>query len=270
MNPVPSRADFCRLAKDYNIIPVYIELAVDMETPVSLYYKIVGDQPGFMLESADTSKTFGRYSFIGTEPFMTMVPYSDRLEVASGGDRQIIQGAPLEAMQTVLKRFSFPDMPNLPPFSGGAVGYLAYEAVATWERVRGMAIDAGTALGEFMLCKLVIAMDHLTHSARLICLAAVDDASAASDEYDKALTKITALVEKVTQSVKMPENGKQVPAADNQPPEDLALKGRYINNVLKAKEYIAAGDIFPGCSFSSLQAQDCRAAVCALPAAETG
>ena len=58
MSLFPSRAEFCRLAEKYNVVPIYHELAVDLETPVSLYYKIVGDDPGFMLESAETSKNF--------------------------------------------------------------------------------------------------------------------------------------------------------------------------------------------------------------------
>ena len=72
MQPTPSKAGFLRLAARHSLIPVYVDLPVDLETPVSLYYKIVGDEPGFMLESAETSKNFGRYSFIGVDPFLVI------------------------------------------------------------------------------------------------------------------------------------------------------------------------------------------------------
>ena len=240
-----SREEFCLLAKTHNIIPVYTELAVDMETPVSLYYKIVGDQPGFMLESAETSKTFGRYSFIGTDPLLTVTARRDGLEAVAGEDRRQVAGAPLAALQTILDSFTFPEMPQLPPFSGGAVGYLSYEAVATWERVRGLTVAPDTVLGEFMFCKIVIAMDHLTHSAKLIYLAEVADAAQAPAEYDQAVRRIAGLGELLSQPVELPQADKAVSRAGGQTPTvDGEARERYMANVVKAKEYIAAGDIF--------------------------
>jgi anthranilate synthase component I len=239
------REEFCLLAKNHNIIPVYTDLTVDLETPVSLYYKIVGDKPGFMLESAETSKTFGRYSFIGTEPFLTVAARHDGLEAVSGGERRQVEGAPLAALQTMLSSFSFPDMPQLPPFSGGAVGYLSYEAVATWERVRGLTLDPDTVLGEFMFCRIVIAMDHLTHSAKLIYLAKVADPDQAQDEYDQAAARIAGLVDILRRPVELPQADRAAfRAGERQETEDGAARERYMANVVKAKEYIAAGDIF--------------------------
>lgn len=239
------REEFCRLAQNHNIIPVYTDLAVDLETPVSLYYKVVGDRPGFMLESAETSKTFGRYSFIGTDPFLTVTAYRDRLEAMAAGQSRRVEGAPLAALQTVLNGFAFPDMPNLPPFSGGAVGYLAYEAVATWERVRGLTVAPDTVLGEFMFCKVVIAMDHLTHSAKLIVLADVADAEAAGEEYDRAGLRIAGLIEDLGRPAELPQADKAVPRSGGfRLAEDGAVRERYMANVVKAKEYIAAGEIF--------------------------
>jgi anthranilate synthase component I len=239
------REEFCRLAQNHNIIPVYTDLAVDLETPVSLYYKIVGDKSGFMLESADTSKTFGRYSFIGTDPFLTVTARRDGLEAVAGKERRRVEGAPLVALQTILNSFSFPDMPQLPPFSGGAVGCLSYEAVATWERVRGLTVAPDTVLGEFIFCKVVIAMDHLTHTAKLIYLAEVADAVRAPVEYDRAAARIAGLVEEVGRPVELPQADKPVSRTGEGPAvRDDAARQRYMANVVKAKEYIAAGEIF--------------------------
>ncbi|MDR3588290.1 MAG: chorismate-binding protein [Negativicutes bacterium] len=245
MNLSVSREEFCRLARDHNIIPVYADLAVDLETPVSLFYKVVGDKPGFMLESAETSKTFGRYSFIGTDPFLTVAARRDGLEVAGAGGRRRVEGAPLAALQTVLSRFTFPELEQLPPFSGGAVGYLAYEAVATWERVRGLTVAPDTVLGEFMFCRTVVAMDHLTHSAKLIVLAEVADAARAGEEYDRAAARIAGLIGELSQPVELPQAGQaSLSAGGLAEARDEAVRQRYMADVAKAKEYIAAGEIF--------------------------
>ena len=122
MQATPSKSEFNHLAEKHNIIPVYLDLPVDLETPVSMYYKIVGDAPGFMLESAETSKSFGRYSFIGAEPFLTIQAKRDGLVLTAPDGPEQLKKAPLSALQEILNRFSFPGLPDLPPFSGGAVG----------------------------------------------------------------------------------------------------------------------------------------------------
>lgn len=244
MNLYPGRAEFSRLAESCNIIPVYTELAVDMETPVSLYYKLVGDAPGFMLESAETSKTFGRYSFLGTDPFITVTARPGSTEATTGQGAVSIGQPPLAAMQELLNNFVFPDMPGLPPFSGGAVGYFNYETAATWERIRGMKLADDAVLGEFMFCRVIVAMDHLTHTAKLICLAEVADASGADDAYTKAGARIEELAAKLQQPVDMPGTNGLASGSGQTPPEDAADKAQFMASVEQAKEYIAAGDIF--------------------------
>ena len=138
MRLYPDKENFLRLAASHNIVPVYADLAVDLETPVSLYYKIVGDAPGFMLESAETSKNFGRYSFIGVEPFLTVVAQAGGLQLSGPNKSESIKHEPLAALQSILSQYRCADLPGLPPFSGGAVGYLSFEAVTTWERIRGL------------------------------------------------------------------------------------------------------------------------------------
>ncbi|MBP2650422.1 MAG: anthranilate synthase component [Firmicutes bacterium] len=245
MKLYPDKEEFCRLAKNFNIIPVYIDLAADLETPVSLYYKLVGDAPGFMLESAETSKTIGRYSFIGADPFMTITARAKALEVYSDGQLDMIAGEPLKALQKIIDGFHFPELRQLPPFSGGAVGYLTFEAIGTWERIRGMVLDEKAIIGEYMLCQTIVAMDHLTHSAKLIYLARVSDIAGAGAVYDQAAACIAKLVEKVKQEMPAVQNGDMPEGScGSQLAQDSAIKTRYISYVEKAKEYIRAGDAF--------------------------
>jgi anthranilate synthase component 1 len=243
---VPSQTEFVQLGKKYNLIPVYTELSVDLDTPVSIYSKITGNDPGFMLESADTSKTFGRYSFIGAEPFITVVGRSKQSEVKTSQETLQINEPPLIAMQQVLERFSFPHMPGLPPFSGGAVGYFNYETVGTWERIRGMNIPEEEILGEFMFCRVIIVMDHLTHSAKLLYLASVEPEDNMELEYEKTTQYLKRLIHKLQQTTVLPsnKNNKQEEHRVAGEMDESGIKESYLEMVEKAKEHIAAGDIF--------------------------
>jgi anthranilate synthase component 1 len=244
MQLYPDRKEFCRLAAQYRVIPISIDFSADLETPVSIYYKLVGDRPGFILESAETSKTFGRYSFIGTQPFTTIKLRKTYSEVSNGAESHSVDGAPLSVLKNILKQYTCPEM-NLPPFSGGAVGYFSYEAVSTWERVRGVTLTDDTVIGELMLCQVLVAMDHLTHSAKLIYLTQVNSQGEADIAYEAAAAEITKVIDSLKQPVSIP----RVEKADTTSRATLAegdnrAKQQYMDNIITAKEYIAAGDIF--------------------------
>ena len=252
MKAFPDKEEFCRLAANYTVLPVCVELSTDMETPVSLYYKLVGDEPGFILESAQTGKTFGRYSIIGTKPLAEFTAYSNQANLTVGDCVFREKGKPYLLLTDFLKRFSMPDMPELPSFAGGAVGYAAYEAVASWERVCGLNIPENLPLIELLVCKYIIVLDHLTHSTQLINLVHLAPGTQAGLEHDQALQELEELVAKISQPVILPDDQ---PAHDsptslnnlaelNGEEDEALLKQQYINRVEQAKEYIAAGDIF--------------------------
>jgi anthranilate synthase component 1 len=240
MNLSPGREEFCRLAAHHNIIPLWADLPADLETPISLYCKTVGDRPGFMLESADSSKTFGRYSFIGADPLVTLAAYAGRADITRGVSRSAFAGPPLAALQSTLDTFTFPALPGLPPFSGGAVGYLAYEAAATFERIRGLALPDDMLLGEFLICQTILVLDHLTHTARLIRLVPVPSAAAAPAAYQAAGDFLATLAARLRRPAALP--AVLPPAGAAAAPDD----GRedFLAAVARAKEHIAAGDIF--------------------------
>lgn len=248
MKAVMDKAEFCRLAEQYTILPIGVEISTDMETPVSLYYKLVGNEPGFMLESAQTGKSFGRYSFIGTQPLALFTAYNHYTTITRGACDEQKQGKPQQVLKEFMQGFSMPNLPDLPPFAGGAMGYVAYEAVACWERVTGLDIPDDLPLMELMVCKYMIVMDHLTHSTQLLNLVHLMPGARAAEEYDKALQELTALIAKLEQPVILPEDeaieNVSQPAACTTVPEQSVVKQQYMDMVARAKEYIAAGDIF--------------------------
>ncbi|SMC75441.1 anthranilate synthase component I [Sporomusa malonica] len=252
MKAYPDKEEFCQLAKNYTILPVCVELSTDMETPVSMYYKLVGDDPGFILESAQTGKTFGRYSFIGTRPLAVFTAYNKHADLVVDGCTSQEAGKPHLLLKEFMKRFSMPDLPELPPFAGGAVGYAAYESVASWERVCGLNIPDDLSLIDLMVCKYIIVMDHLTHSTRLIHLVHIVPGAKAAEEYEHSLQDLERLIDKLKQPVMLPdaqpEQSNQDGLSDcfelSSEQDEVQLKQQYIDKVEQAKEYIAAGDIF--------------------------
>jgi len=240
----PVKDEFCQLAEQHNILPVYTELLTDMETPVSLYYKLVGDDVGFILESAETGKNFGRYSFIGAAPFATVTARRRYSEIITGEKTLKVDGSPVEVLRNFMKDFSFPDLPSLPPLTGGGVGYFAYESVGTWERVRGLEIPEEMVLSQLLFCQVIIIMDHLTHSTKLLYLTRMEAGKTAHEAYDEAIIHIAKWIKKLRKSVVLPQDNTAMPKLG----KSLAIAGdaqqKFISIVKQAKEHIVAGDIF--------------------------
>ena len=127
-----SRADFVALARRHTVVPVWREVLADLETPVSAFVKLVGagedDAPGFLLESVEHAERWGRFSFIGRDPALTMVVRGSQVEF----DREPPPGVPsdrgvLAALEALLGAYRAPKIAELPPFHGGVVGYLGYD-----------------------------------------------------------------------------------------------------------------------------------------------
>lgn len=244
MRTYPAKEEFCQLAEKCNILPVYIELLTDMETPVSLYYKLVGDEAGFILESAETNKTFGRYSFIGAAPFATITARPEYSEIKTEKETVKAEGTPTAVLGDFMKTFSFPDLPDLPPFTGGGVGYFAYESVATWERIRGLEIPEERVLSELLFCQVIIIMDHLTHSIKLLYLARTEPNKTAAEIYDESVVELTKWVKKLKEPAAYPQDTMMMPKEGESLPIDEVAQQKFVSIVEKAKEYIVAGDIF--------------------------
>src|SRR5512143_4007927 len=126
----PSFTEVLSLAAGGNLVPIYRELSADLETPVSVYLKLSGHGPSFLLESVEGGEQVSRYSFIGVEP-NALLSFNDRTVTRqSNGDVTHailpIDRDPLHVLQADLDRFTPIVLPDLPRFVGGLVGYLGY------------------------------------------------------------------------------------------------------------------------------------------------
>ena len=142
----PSRDDFRALARDHTVVPVWRDVLADLETPVSAFVKLVGADargtPGFLLESVEHGQRWGRFSFLGRDPACTMVVRGRRVEVDGVLPAEVPrdQGA-LVALEALLALHRSPQIPELPPFHGGVVGYLGYDVVREVEHLPSIPTD---------------------------------------------------------------------------------------------------------------------------------
>jgi anthranilate synthase component 1 len=227
-------------AQGFNRIPLLTEALADLETPLSLYLKLVGGQKhGFLLESVVGGERFGRYSFIGL-PARTLLRASGRTtEVVT--DDQVVEtheGNPLDVIAAYQARFKVALRPGLPRFCGGLAGYFGYDAVRYMEpKLAKSTPPGGLDTPDILLLHTeeLAVIDNL--SGRLYLIVYADPAQ--PEAYFKAKRRLAELGDKLRFSVTAPP----VRRGPTYAVEREFAKDDYLAAVLKAKEYIAAGDM---------------------------
>jgi anthranilate synthase component 1 len=228
----PSLADIKALQSQGNVIPVYKSVIADFLTPVSAFLKLEKNQShAFLLESIEGGERIARYSFLGGDPFLVT-------RYRNGQPADFIQN-----LRETMDRFKSVQLPNLPPFTGGAVGYFGYDMVRTIEEIPQTGVDdLGVDDAVLMFYKTVLAFDHLRHQIHIISNVIVDDAQGSVDvQYQKAIEEIQRIEGILRAPLEVPrvtQNDRDVTVRSN------FEKTQYLDAVAKAKEYIAAGDIF--------------------------
>jgi anthranilate synthase component I len=247
---VPSEAQFEQLARDgFNLIPISREVAADLETPVSAFLKIARGDYSFLLESVRGGEKWGRYTFLGTEPSMVMRARGNRVDIIRPGQENETRTVPncFEELRTEMKKFRAPDVPGLPRFFGGAVGFLAYDIVRCFEpRIPARAHDdLGTPDLYMMFTDSVVMFDNVRQTLRVIVNAHIESGTSPRETYRAATAKIDEIFDRLSGPTNLPRlEGGRIAAID-EPPKVISNQNKegYMTMVSRAKEYIVAGDI---------------------------
>ena len=125
----PSLDVFKELAKTSNMVPVWRDILADTDTPVSAFMKIDTGGDSFLLESVEGGEKWGRYSILGSAPKMVLRSLGNRVEVVQANGKRVIEGNPLDIIQSIISGFSPATVEGAPRFSGGAIGYMSYDIV---------------------------------------------------------------------------------------------------------------------------------------------
>ncbi|MCC6169847.1 MAG: anthranilate synthase component I [Caldilineaceae bacterium] len=246
MTPVykPSLEEARTLAARGNLLAIHRELPADLETPVSVYLKLraTPNGPSFLLESVEKGEQLGRYSFIGVHAPLSAVAYGDRTVIGAAGGTALEErcGDPLEVVKEVLAGRCPVPVNGLPSFTGGAVGYFAYDLVRFMERLPATArrdLDVPDMI--LLFADNLVVFDHVRHKLIVIAnMRAEHDVRAA---YADAVARIDKIVADLRRPLTPPVAQE---CYSDQPWTSNHTQEAFEQKVRQAKEYIAAGDIF--------------------------
>ena len=248
------------------LVPVWREVAADLDTPVSAYLKLASGRYGYLLESVEGGERVARYSFVGTDPYLV-------LRVRAGvAERHWLRGEragtidhtpcadPLEAVRAEIERRPRLDVAGLPRFSGGAVGYLAYDSVSSFEPAVPLATDDPLGLPDAVYCfsDTLVVFDHVRHTARLIAHADLDategdevraraEAEARLDDIERRLRGAAPRDprgQRFAASARAATDEARARLASRAASDQARESAAYLQAVERIKEYVLAGDCF--------------------------
>ncbi|NTU43482.1 MAG: anthranilate synthase component I, partial [Nitrospirales bacterium] len=240
--------EFSELSKRGNLIPLYKEILGDIDTPVSAFLKLK-KRPSFLLESVVGGEKWARYSFIGLDPSLTITCRGIDLEIQNGEKRSMISENPLEVIRDTMKKFRPVEVKGLPRFSGGLVGYMGYDVVKSFERVPDLG-KPGLDMPDIflMLTDTILVFDNLRQTIKVAY-----NVHTEGQDLEEAYSKAEARIDRVIAELR---NGQveqrgdwecqgltsPAPASSSEFTSNFTKEG-FMNAVVKAKEYIYAGDI---------------------------
>jgi anthranilate synthase component 1 len=242
----PDYKEFSRLAGGATLVPVVKSVTADLLTPVSAFLAVAANEPdAFLLESVERGEQIGRYTFLGARPYMQVRAEGRNVVVQRGKHKENREGSAIQVVKELLRQHRPATVPGLPPFTAGAVGYFAYDAVRQLENIGKRAKD-DLSLPDcvLMFFDRLLAFDHLRHQIHIIANADVSRESPRR-AYDRAAADIAALEKKLAAGLRPAHWHKTSRKASGKLKVHAGTtRQRFIDSVEQAKEYIAAGDIF--------------------------
>jgi anthranilate synthase component 1 len=243
----PTFNDFAGLARTHSVVPVYRQLIGDTLTPVSAFCKVQEGEWAFLFESVVGGERLGRYSFVGSGPFLRFQAWGERVLIEeAGGRRELTAADPLRLLEERLTAYRAPHLAGLPRFCGGAVGYAAYDSVRYAERLPSPpADDRGLPDLCFAFYDRMVIFDHLTKTIAAVAHAHTPPGADLRRAYDSACERVDRLVERLHQGVAdLQLTDISTVGEPSRPYRSNFSRQEYEAGVEKCKEYIRAGDIF--------------------------
>ncbi len=246
----PSLEEFREMSKLGNVVPVYAQLAADFETPLSAFAKITNKKGAFLLESAESTDASGRYSIMGSNPMAMFTAYGKEITLVEAGVKRqwTAEKDILDDLEQLMAKYKPVIHGDAPPFYGGAIGYLSYDVVLQFEPTikSSPEDDLGLPDSIFMIADTALIFDHKLRRLLVVGNGFISDDTneeAVDKAYVDAVAKIEELLAQLDKAVHInPLNG----LTDYPMPESISntTQEEYERMVVKAQEYITAGDVF--------------------------
>ncbi len=239
---IPDLKDAVQFAESgqYGAVPVSMELYADVRTPIEVLQALKAvSSHCYLLESAEDKEKWGRYTFLGYHPTAEITCMNHAVRIKRDGSIREIQGEPFEFVRELLGEYKSPVISELPPFTGGLVGYFSYDFIKYSEGSLNLQAkdEEGFRDMDLMLFDKVIAFDHFRQKIVLIVNAKTENME---EEYQKAVRELRRMAELVQRGIKAESKPLKL-RSDFRP---LFDEKQYCQMVERAKQYIHEGDIF--------------------------
>ena len=232
--------EFARLAREGSFVPVCKELMADLLTPVSAFLKVAEySDYAFLLESVEGGEHVARYSFLGKDPLLVLRADGDRTVLEQAGETKVSAHTIVEELRRVMGEYRSPSVPGLPRFTGGAVGFLGYDA-AGWFEPAVRRAGEGPIPAVFMVFDTILAFDHVRHRILVIANARVTPGADLQALYRFACARIDFLERELAREVSTPEP----PAVSPLVPRPNVSREEFERGVRAVQAHIAEGDIY--------------------------
>ena len=244
----PNYEKFQELAEKGNMIPVFREQLADMETPVSVLSRFTDSQYTYLFESVEGGEQWGRYSIIGVTPKAIFTVENNKAVLTrKDGTREILAEGKtglLRSLQKEISQVQPVEIPGLPRFIGGAVGYIGYETVNEFEKLPRPKQNPEKPCTAMMLTEDLIVFDNVRHTIKVVACADLSAFDSVEAAYTDACARIDKLEDRLAEAPPADTAGKNTIAE----PDNIELtsnisKNDFCRMVEKTKEYILNGDI---------------------------
>ena len=218
----PGKEEFLRLASECNVIPVFREMAGDMETPVSLFKKVAKGPESFLLESVEGGEKWGRYTFLGSESHMIFRVKGEDVLIQKNGEVRTHKhgGDPMRFLKDLLHIYRPVPLDGLPRFYGGAVGFLGYDMVRYFERLPAEAKEElMTDDATFLITDTLMIFDNVRHTIKVVACVLTEGRGDLGAVYGEAINKIDQMIEMLRAPVEKGERMDRKPHHLNEPIE---------------------------------------------------
>jgi len=242
----PPKEAFLKLAERGKLVPVYTEFVADYETPVGVLEKIDDGRRTFLFESAETSDHVGRYSFLGSSPRVYFESRGSKIRIEENGTVREFEtdSDPLAELRKLMDRYSFVEYPGLPPFVGGAVGYIGYDVVRFFEPTVTPSPPDQLNVPDsvFIITDTFLVFDHRFRRLKIFAPAFIDERGP-DVAYEEAGAKIAKIVERL-ESPTQPRLMNAAQVAPHLSPQSNTSRDEFCDIVRRCQEHIRAGDVF--------------------------
>ena len=241
----PDKAEFLTLAATHDAVPVYRRLLCDSLTPVSAFKRIDSGQEACLFESVVGGEVVGRYSFLAADPSRKIMAKDNQVTlVDEHGSKTVTSDNPLEEFRKQIESVRVAQLEDMPPFTGGAIGYAGYDVVRYVESLpNAPQDDRDLSDMSFAFYDSMLVFDNINKTLTVIALAWIDD------DAESAWVTATRQVDELVEKLNTPET--ELITVDTGTESDQSLefhsnftRDEFKSAVEKCKQYIRAGDIF--------------------------